>query len=50
MLSSITLVLVINNLGIMLQGGWDVEFEEIAYFELFATVLSLIVIIVLKKN
>ena len=49
MLSSITLALVINNIGIMLQGGRHVEFEEIAYFELFATVLSLIVIIMLKR-
>lgn len=49
MLSSITLALVINNIGIMLQGGRHVEFEEIAYFELFATVLSLVVIIMLKR-
>lgn len=49
MLASITLTLVINNIGIMLQGGRHVKFEEIAFFELFATVLSLVVIVMLRK-
>ena len=49
MLASITLTLVLNNIGIMLQGGRHVQFAEIAFFELFATILSLIVIVMLGR-
>lgn len=48
-LASVTVALVVNNVQLMFHGGRDVQFEQIAYFELFATTLSGIVIIVLRR-
>lgn len=49
MMTSVTLGLIINNLEIALQGGRQIAFEQIAYFELFALVLSIVILIVLKR-
>lgn len=49
MLAAVTIGLVINNIQIFIQGGRHISFSLVAYFELFATFLSLFVITGLKK-
>lgn len=46
---SVTAGLIINNIQIMLHGGHNVSFSTIAYFELFATIMSILVIILLQR-
>lgn len=41
--------LIINNVQIILHGGRDVDFSTIAYFELFAAILSVLVIFTLYR-
>ncbi|MEE0880516.1 MAG: cation transporter [Turicibacter sp.] len=48
-LASVTVALVVNNIQLMFHGGRDIQFNQIAYFELFATLLSVIVIVSLRK-
>lgn len=45
---AVTVGLIINNIGIMLQGGHHVSFSTIAYFELFVCIVSAIVVLTLK--
>ena len=45
---SVTVGLIVNNIQIMLHGGRHVNFSAIAYFELFASVLSVVVILLLR--
>lgn len=45
---SVTVGLIVNNIQIMLHGGRHVNFSSIAYFELFASVLSVVVILLLR--
>lgn len=46
---SVTAGLIVNNIQIMLHGGHHVSFSTIAYFELFATIMSILVIILLRR-
>lgn len=48
-LASVTVALVVNNIQLIFHGGRDIQFDQIAYFELFATALSVIVIILLRR-
>lgn len=48
-LASVTVALVVNNVQLMFHGGRDIQFTQIAYFELFATGLSVIVILILRR-
>lgn len=45
---AVTVGLIINNIGIMLQGGRHIPFSTIAYFELFVCIISAIVVLILK--
>ncbi|MDD3278286.1 MAG: cation transporter [Lachnospiraceae bacterium] len=46
---SVTVGLIVNNIEIMLHGGRKINFTQIAYFELFACVISLLVIFWLHR-
>lgn len=48
-LVSVTVALIVNNVQIMFHGGRDVQFLPIAYFELFATFLGAVVMLILKR-
>lgn len=48
-LASVTVALVVNNVQLIFHGGRDIQFAQIAYFELFATCLSVIVIVILRR-
>lgn len=48
-MASVTVGLIVNNIQIMLHGGRHVSFSTIAYFELFASVLSVAVIVLLRR-
>ncbi|MFR9273637.1 cation transporter [Clostridium sp. AF15-17LB] len=48
-MASVTVGLIVNNIQIMLHGGRHVSFSTIAYFELFAFVLSVAVIVLLRR-
>ena len=48
-LTSVTVALVVSNVQLMFDGGRHIQFTPIAYFELFATGLSLIVILLLRR-
>ena len=50
MMVAVTIGLIMNNVEIALHGGRHVAFGQIAYFELFATVLSVIIIVLLNKR
>lgn len=47
---SVTVGLIVNNIQIMLHGGRHINFSTVAYFELFATILSIIVILLLRHT
>lgn len=49
MLTAVTVGLVLNNIQIIMAGGRHVAFATIAYFELFATLLSALVILGLRR-
>lgn len=49
MLVAITVGLVVNNIQIILQGGRNVNFTLVAYFELFAAVLGILIVIWLRR-
>ncbi|MEF9941864.1 MAG: cation transporter [Lachnospiraceae bacterium] len=46
---AVTVGLIMNNVDIVLHGGRTIEFSIIAYFELFACLLSIIVIATLRR-
>ncbi|WP_461810939.1 cation diffusion facilitator family transporter [Faecalimonas sp.] len=47
---AITIGLIATNIEIVLNGGRHIAFSNIAYFELFATILSMFVIFLLRKK
>lgn len=47
---AVTIGLIATNIDIVLNGGRHISFNNIAYFELFAAVLSIFVIFLLKKK
>ncbi len=49
MLLAVTVGLVVNNIQIILQGGSEVDFTTIAYFELFAAAMGVLVSTWLKR-
>lgn len=49
MLLAVTVGLVVNNIQIILQGGSHVNFTLVAYFELFAAILGILIVIWLKR-
>lgn len=48
-MSAVTVGLIMNNIGIMFEGGRHVAFSVIAYFELFACILSILIVSFLKR-
>lgn len=48
-MAAVTVGLIVNNIQLMSHGGRDMNFTAIAYFELFAAVLSVVVIIFLYR-
>ncbi|MGO5052140.1 cation transporter [Lachnospiraceae bacterium LCP25S3_G4] len=46
---AVTIGLIFTNIEIVLQGGRKIAFSQIAYFELFACILGLIIILLLKR-
>ena len=46
---AVTVGLIVNNIQIILHGGRHVNFSAVAYFELTATVISFIVILLLRR-
>ena len=46
---AVTVGLIVNNIQIILHGGRHVNFSAVAYFELAATVISFIVILLLRR-
>jgi cation diffusion facilitator family transporter len=50
MMVAVTIGLIMNNAEIALHGGRHVAFGQIAYFELFATLLSLVILILLNRK
>ena len=48
-MASVTIGLIINNIQILLHGGRHVNFSTIAYFELSATILSVLFILILSR-
>ena len=49
-MTAVTLGLIVNNLDLLLHGGRRISFDTVAYFELFACVLSLGVVVYLKRK
>lgn len=49
-MAAITIGVIVSNVELALTGGRKIAFDSIAYFELFATFLSIFVIILLKKK
>ena len=49
-MSAVTLGLIANNINFLIHGGRQVSFSVVAYFELFAAVLGVIVFLLLKKK
>ena len=47
---AVTIGLIATNIEIVLNGGRHISFNNIAYFELFAALLSVLVIFLLKKK
>lgn len=47
---AVTIGLIATNIEIVLNGGRHIAFSNIAYFELFATILSMFVIFLLRKK
>lgn len=47
---AVTIGLIATNIEIVLNGGRHIAFSNIAYFELFATILSVFVIFLLRKK
>ena len=47
---AITIGLIATNIEIVLNGGRHISFSNIAYFELFAALLSILVIFLLKRK
>lgn len=50
MMASVTIGLILNNVELVLSGGRHIDFTSIAWFEIFATVFSLAIILLLKKK
>lgn len=48
-MAAVTVGLIVNNIQLMAHGGRTMNFSAIAYFELFATVLSVVVIFFLYR-
>lgn len=48
-MATVTAGMILNNIQIMINGGRHVDFSVISYFELFAALLSIIVIFALSK-
>lgn len=48
-MAAVTVGLIVNNIQLMVHGGRSMNFSTIAYFELFATILSIIVIFFLHR-
>lgn len=46
---AVTAGLVVNNIEIMLHGGRQINYTRVAYFELFGCLLSILVIIWLRR-
>ena len=47
---AVTLGLIVNNVQIIFHGGRHVNFSTVAYFELFATLLGILFIIILNRK
>lgn len=50
MMTAVTIGLITNNLNLMLHGGHIISFHSVAYFELFACILGIIVSLYLRKK
>lgn len=48
-MTAVTVGLIVNNIEILLHGGRHINFSTIAYFELFSTALSILVILILGR-
>lgn len=49
-MTAVTIGLIFNNINIMLHGGHMLSFQTVAYFELFACVLGIVVSIYLRRK
>lgn len=50
-MTAVTIGLIVNNLDLLFHGGRAIQFDRVAYFELFGCVLSIVVTLYLKwKN
>ena len=49
-MTAVTIGLIANNINILLHGGHVIAFRTVAYFELFAAVLGIVVFLYLKRK
>lgn len=50
MMTAVTIGLIANNLNLMLHGGHLIDFQSVAYFELFGCILGISVSLYLRKK